>query len=1032
MKISFSTIACPDYSWSDIYSMAKDIGFDGIEIRGLGNETYAVKARPFTDSQLPLTMKKLNELGLEIPCLDSGCSLKNKENHNKNIVEITQYIVLAQKMGTPYIRVFAGPETQPGDEVDDAYIADVLRVLGVIAEGFGVTLLVETNGVYADTKRLRNLLDNIGSKGVAALWDMHHPYRFFNESPEETIANIGGYIKHVHIKDSLYENGNLEYKLMGDGDMPLHEMLDCLYSIGYDGCVSLEWVKRWAMELSDAGVVVPRFAAYMHEYVEEREQEAPLQLNAAGTGHYVWPKETLIDLTFPDVLDKMVEKFPDQYAFKYTELDYTRTYKEFRDDVDTFARSLIAMGVKKGDHVAIWATNVPQWYITFWATTKIGAVLVTVNTAYKIHETEYLLRQSDTHTLVMVDGYKDSDYIGIIKELCPELATSPKGKLRCKKLPFLRNIITTGSSMEGAYTWEEAMAKAEEVPYSEVESRRRRVNVHDVANMQYTSGTTGFPKGVMLTHYNVVNNGKAIGDCMDLSTADKLMIQVPMFHCFGMVLAMTASMTHGTTMCPITAFSPRKGLDCINKEKITAFHGVPTMFIAMLSHENFPKTDFSHMRTGIMAGSPCPIKVMEEVLDKMNMKEICITYGQTEASPACTMSKTTDSLETRVNTVGGPIFGVECKIIDPETGEDLPDNVDGEFVARGYNIMKGYYKMPEATAAAIDSEGWLHTGDLARRTPEGNYKITGRIKDMIIRGGENIYPKEIEDFIYTHPKVSDVQVIGVPDEQYGEEIMACVILKDGETSSEAEIKEYVLTHMAKHKVPRFVEFVDAFPMNAAGKILKYKMRENAVAKLKLRQKTAFEASNTEKAVSVAKDFAVSAAISTIRDRFGYNLPVEMRPEFRNAVQAASDAKGQQLGADELHELFEQEFVKVKRPYHLKKYRLFEENNVGEAVVVDFEGTVSFEGADHQISGKGNGPIDAFVNALECLGLNNYKFVSYNEHAIGAGAEAKAVSYIHLERDGKPVFGVGIDSNISLASIKGIVCAINRYERQLKK
>lgn len=306
-----------------------------------------------------------------------------------------------------------------------------------------------------------------------------------------------------------------------------------------------------------------------------------------------------------------------------------------------------------------------------------------------------------------------------------------------------------------------------------------------------------------------------------------------MFHCFGMVLAMTASITHGTSMFPITAFSPRKGLKCINQERITCFHGVPTMFIAMLGHEDFEKTDFSHMRTGIMAGSPCPIKTMQEVIEKMHMPEICITYGQTEASPATTMSKTTDSIELRVNTVGAPIFGVECKIVDPETNEELPDNVDGEFVARGYNIMKGYYKMPEATAAAIDEEGWLHSGDLARRTPDGYFKITGRIKDMIIRGGENIYPKEIEDFLYTHPKIKDVQVIGVPDKDYGEEIMACIILKEGEVSSEEEMKQYVLDHMAKHKVPRYVDFVSEFPMNAAGKILKYKMREQAVEKLNL-------------------------------------------------------------------------------------------------------------------------------------------------------------------------------------------------------
>ena len=614
--------------------------------------------------------------------------------------------------------------------------------------------------------------------------------------------------------------------------------MSALKSIKYNGYISLEWVKRWANNIEDCGVVFPHFASYMHDIIDEYAPK--LQDNNRGTGKYVWEKNQLINYTFPEVLDMMCEKFPDQYAFRYTTQDYTRTYPEFRNDVDTFARALISMGVKKGDHVAVWATNVPQWYITFWATTKIGAILVTVNTAYKIHEAQYLLKQSDTHTLVMIDGYKDSNYIEIIKELCPELATSEKGCLTSKKLPVLKNIITVGANIDGAYTWEEAMSMAEQTPIEEVERLAKSINVHDVCNMQYTSGTTGFPKGVMLTHYNVVNNGKAIGDCMDLSTADRMMIQVPMFHCFGMVLAMTASMTHASTMCPIPAFSPRISLDCINKEKITAFHGVPTMFIALLEHENFSKTDFSYMRTGIMAGSPCPIKVMRDVVDKMNMSEICITYGQTEASPACTMSKTDDSLDLRVTTVGKEIFGVECKIVDPETGKDLPDNTDGEFVARGYNIMKGYYKMPEATAAAIDKDGWLHTGDLARRTPEGYYKITGRIKDMIIRGGENIYPKEIEDFIYTHPAVKDVQVIGVPDKQYGEEIMACVIVKEGETLTEEELKEFCRSHMAKHKTPKYVDFIDAFPMNAAGKILKYKMRENAVEKLKLQADASIE------------------------------------------------------------------------------------------------------------------------------------------------------------------------------------------------
>ena len=838
MKISFSTLACPDYEWSDIYSMAKDLGFDGIEIRGLGDDIFAVKARPFTEGQISKTVKKLSEIGIEIPCLSSGCCLKDKGNFDEVISEISSYINLAVKLKTPFIRILGDREPMPVDEVDDSYVAEVLVKLADIAKDKGVTLLVETNGVYADTKRLKALLDKVDRIEVAALWDMHHPYRYANENPDETVENLGAYIKYCHVKDSVMVDGKAEYKLMGEGDMPLSEMFDALGKIGYEGYVSLEWVKRWAKNIFSAGVVFPQYADFMKPY--RTKHKHPLQDDLRHQGKYIWPKEKLIDYTFPDVLDRVCEEFPNQYAFRYTELDYTRTYPQFRDDVDTFARSLLAMGVKKGDHVAIWATNVPAWYITFWATTKIGAVLVTVNTAYKIHEAEYLLKQSDTNVLVMIDGYKDSNYVEIMKELCPELATCEPGKLNSAKFPFLKSIITTDSKVEGCYTWDEAMALAKDVPYTELEKVRKTIDKHDVCNMQYTSGTTGFPKGVMLTHYNVVNNGKAIGDCMDLSTADKMMIQVPMFHCFGMVLAMTASVTHGATMCPIPAFSPRKSLNCINKEQITAFHGVPTMFIAMLENENFASTDFSHMRTGIMAGSPCPVKVMEEVIEKMHMPEICITYGQTEASPATTMSKTSDSIEARVNTVGASLFGVETKIVDPETGEELPDNVDGEFCARGYNIMKGYYKMPEATAAAIDEDGWLHSGDLARRLPNGYYKITGRIKDMIIRGGENIYPKEIEEFLYTNPKIKDVQVIGVPDKDYGEEIMACIVLKPDETATEDEIKDFVRSHMAKHKVPRYVAFVDDFPMNAAGKILKYKMREWAVELLNLQAANSIE------------------------------------------------------------------------------------------------------------------------------------------------------------------------------------------------
>ena len=834
MKICFSTLGCPDFEWADVYSMAKDLGFDGIELRALGMPIDPYRTKPFTGAQLEKTVQKLNALHLEIPCISSNCCLNEKDAEEANTAELFACMELAQAVGASYVRVLGDRYAEATAAVDDDYLAARLTEMAAFADRHDVTLLVETNGVFSNTARLRALLDKVGSLRVAALWDMHHPYRYGGESPETTVLNLGHYIKFVQIKDSSMKDGKLRYEMLGRGDLPLDAMIGALGSIGYTGYISLEWVKRWMPELSDAGIVFPQFADYMSKYRTKYKHE--LQTSRRGNGHYPWPKERLIDYTFPDVLDRICEQFPNQFAFRYTELDYTRTYPQFRDDVDTFARALIAMGVGVGDKVAIWATNVPAWYITFWATTKIGAILVTVNTGNKIHETEYLLKQSDTHTLVMIDSYKGTDYNEILRTLIPELAESEPGKLNSAKFPYLKNIITIESRQPGCYTWDEAVAKHSEVPLTEVERRRRGIRKDDVANMQYTSGTTGFPKGVMLTHYNVVNNGKAIGDCMDLSTEDRMMIQVPMFHCFGMVLAMTASVTHGVTMSPITAFSPRKGLDCINREKITCFHGVPTMFIAMLGHENFPKTDFSHMRTGIMAGSPCPIKTMEEVIEKMHMPEICITYGQTEASPATTMSKTTDSIEDRVNTVGGPIFGVECKIVDPETGEEVPDGVDGEFCARGYNIMKGYYKMPEATAAVIDEDGWLHSGDLARRLPgNGYFKITGRIKDMIIRGGENLYPKEIEDFIYTHPEVRDVQVIGVPDKQYGEEAMACVILNEGASVTEDDIKEFVRSHMDKTKVPRYVRFVTEFPMNAAGKILKYKMREEAVDYLNLHE-----------------------------------------------------------------------------------------------------------------------------------------------------------------------------------------------------
>ena len=816
MKLSFSTNRWNGLNLDEFVEIAKEYKFKGIELHNV-DEIDAKSATQF--------YHKLIEYGLEISCMDmvndiSTCDFDILKDEFDRCMDICK--ILRAK----YVRIKA---TQDNEEKAAQFIDYALS----IAENNGVVLLIETVGVYSDTAKLRSFLNNYASDYLCALWDLHYPYRVCGESPEKTVENLGAYIKHIHIKDS---DGKDVFNLVGEGTLPIPQTMNALRSINYDNFISIEWDPAWDEDVADIDIIFPHFISYMSRYKNLSRKKKVLYENYAGTGNFVWKKEALIEKTFSQVLDTMVEEFPDQIAIKYTTLDYTRTYSQFRDDVDEFARALVSLGVKAGTHVAVWATNVPQWYIAFWATTKLGAVLVTVNTAYKIHEAEYLLKQSDTHTLIMVENYRDSNYKEIMAELCPELETRDTSKpLHCKRLPFLRNIITIDYKQKGCITWNEALLSASKTPIEEVYAMAAKVDVNDVCNMQYTSGTTGFPKGVMLTHYNVVNNGKCIGDRMDLSTADRMMIQVPMFHCFGMVLAMTASMTHGTTILPLPYFTPKPALACVNNERVTAFHGVPTMFIAMLEHPDFEKTDFSYMRTGIMAGSPCPEPVMNDVLNKMNMKQITIVYGQTEASPGCTMSSTDDSIETRVTTVGRALPEIECKIVDPETGEDLPDNVTGEFVARGYNIMKGYYKMPEATSAAIDKDGWLHTGDLALRTPDGNYRITGRLKDMIIRGGENIYPKEIEEFIYTHDKVQDVQVIGVPDKQYGEEIMACIILKKGESMTVEEMKDYIKTHMAKHKVPKYIDFVEQFPMNAAGKILKFKMREDAAKKLGIEQ-----------------------------------------------------------------------------------------------------------------------------------------------------------------------------------------------------
>ena len=826
MKLSFSTRGWMDLTWAEILDSACEMQFEGVEpYNVLDAPQYVGKGGPFHRYSLLPTYRDLRSRRLDIPCFDSSIDVSVEDA--RSLTHAEELIRLASDMKCPYVCVYAKDDRE---EV----IRTNLSCLIPSAAQAGVTILIKTSGVFSDTSRLRSLLDGFASDSVAVLWDVHHPYRDHGETPAQSITNLGAYVKHVHMRDS---DDECRYNIIGEGTFPVVEVMNALRSIDYDGFVSLEWKPEWMDELKDRDVILPHFVNYMARFNKDMDPRAKLYPNHDGTGYYIWKKDELVNLTFSRVLDRLAEEFPDQYCFKYTTLDYTRTYAEFRRDVDDFARALVSLGVRPGSKVSVWATNVPAWYITFWATVKIGAVLVTMNTAYKSHEAEYLLRQSDTHTLVMIESALDSNYKKIINELCPEIRRSEAGKpLHCSRLPFLRNVITVGFRQKGCLTFDEAMARKDMVPQETVASMAAAVRPDDVCNMQYTSGTTGFPKGVMLTHYNVVNNGKCIGDRMGLSTADRMMIQVPMFHCFGMVLSMTSSITHGTTMCPMPYFSAKSALACINLEKITCFNGVPTMFIAMFNHPDYRRTDFSHMRTGIMAGSGCPPELMRRAArpDEMNMTGIVSVYGQTETAPGNTMSAWTDSLDVRCDTVGYAFPHVQCKVVDPETGLEVPPGVNGEFCARGYNTMKGYYKMPEATAQTIDADGWLHSGDLACKDERGCYRITGRLKDMIIRGGENIYPKEIEEFIYTHPKVKDVQVIGVPDKKYGEEAMACIVLKDGETVSEPEMRDFITGRLARHKVPKYIDFVEGFPMNAAGKILKYKMREEAIEKLGLK------------------------------------------------------------------------------------------------------------------------------------------------------------------------------------------------------
>ena len=817
MKIAFSTKNVSRSSFIDVCRFAYDYGFEGFEIYDAVKERLDHYDSILRSDKASDSKRKLVNRGLTVTALRMPYSI---DSANATSELMVKYVEMAGVSGVSNVIVYIN------EKISFEVLNEKLSSAVFLAEKFGVNILFETVGYLAHTENVLEIINYFSSAVIGASWNVRGTYFTAKESAETTIKTLGAYVKHVRLGDM--KDGKTV--LIGEGDLDVEKVLNALSSLNYDGFICCAWNE----EINDADIVLTHFAEYISSLNREKKSYKHEYYNRAKTGTFVWKKYDVIDETFSSVLDTMVENYPDQYAFKFPTLDYTRTYEQFRRDVDECAAALISLGVKQGDHVAVWATNVPEWYITFWATTKIGAVLVTVNTAYKIHEIEYLLKQSDTHTLIMIEYCKDINYKQIIEELCPELKTLEAGKpLYSKNLPFLRNVVTVGFSMDGCLTYEQMLARSSLIPYEEVRRRASLVKPNDVCNMQYTSGTTGFPKGVMLTHRNIINNGKTIGDRMDLSTADRMMIQVPMFHCFGMVLSMTSMMTHGGTLCPIPYFSPKSALACISDERITCFNGVPTMFIAMFNHPDFAKTDFSYMRTGIMAGANCPADLMRRASVEMNMKEIISVYGQTEASPGCTMGEVNEDLDHRVETVGSAFPGIECKIIDPETGLEVPNGVSGEFVARGFNIMKGYYKMPEATAQAIDKDGWLHSGDICMRTADGYYKVTGRLKDMIIRGGENLYPREIEEFYLTNKKVRDIQVVGVPDKTYGEECCAWVILHKGETATESEMKEYGNASIARHKVPKYFIFVNEFPMNAAGKILKYKMREESIEKLGL-------------------------------------------------------------------------------------------------------------------------------------------------------------------------------------------------------
>jgi fatty-acyl-CoA synthase len=532
-------------------------------------------------------------------------------------------------------------------------------------------------------------------------------------------------------------------------------------------------------------------------------------------------------LTIGQMLQRTVRDHGGGDALVFPQSGVRMTYAQFDRAVYEAAKGLLALGIRKGQHVALWATNVPEWVVLQFATARIGAVLVTINPAYRPHELKYVLRQSDSVALFLVDKFKSSDYYAMLAEVCPELARSAAGGLSSAEYPRLKWVVALkGAAPAGTIPWSQFLDRGRAIDAGDLALAEQGLKPSDAINIQYTSGTTGFPKAATLTHRNLLLNAYYVGDCQRMGAADRICIPVPFYHCFGCVLGTLCAAVYGAAMvAPAESFAPQATLDAIERERATVIYGVPTMFIAQLQDPSFAGRDLKSLRTGIMAGSPCPIEVMKQVIGQMGAREMTIAYGLTEASPVITQTRTEDPLELRVETVGRPIPGAEVKVIDPATGAALGDNQQGELCTRGHVVMLGYYRNPEATAAAIDGEGWLHTGDLALRRPDGYYRITGRIKDMVIRGGENIYPREIEEFLFTHAAVEQAAVCGVPDPKYGEELCAWVKLKVGATVTAEELRQYCRSNLAHYKVPRYVKFVEAFPQTVTGKIQKFKIRE---------------------------------------------------------------------------------------------------------------------------------------------------------------------------------------------------------------